>query len=65
MFNVTNVKKSEMAVKNAEPSNSNLFSYLKKMDGKICAIDKRLGALESLEKKVDIFDKELMGSHMR
>ena len=48
-----------MADSGTEPSNSDLLSYLKKIDGRICAMDKRLGALESLEKKVDNFDKEL------
>ena len=62
VFNVTNVNKSEMADNNAEPSNSDLLSYLKKIDGNICAIDNKLGSLESLEKKVDNFDKELKKS---
>ena len=48
-----------MADSGAERSNSDLLSYLKKIDDGICYMDKRLGALESFEKKDDNFDKEL------
>jgi vacuolar-type H+-ATPase subunit I/STV1 len=41
------------------PTNSDIVALLSKIDLKITDMDKRLSTLESLEKKVDNFDKEL------
>ena len=41
------------------PSSADILNYLKQMDQRIMAIDGRLSVLDSLEKKVDIFEGEM------
>lgn len=41
------------------PSNADLMKYLKKIDDRLLNMEKRLGKLEILEKKVDNFEREM------
>ena len=58
--NVRNIGRTDQAeTVNESPSNADILSYLKRIDSKIVNIELKLKKLDTLEEKVNNFDREL------